>query len=588
MKRRLSMFLTAAMLLTFFAGVSLTASAADEITLVAALDKPVITYSATEDQTVRLTVTTEEPVGTGLIGWSAVQGESKSRLASGSSPLVLTGIENEEHTFTTNHYALSTGMVSFMYDDLHDFETSTIGTLVVKVPAGTPAGEYIIGINKIVLGTKYATVVVLDGGEAYATLTIAEETANHSADYTVSLEASASSVNPGDSFTVDVDVSGAGYNGADIKVAYDTDLFTYDAWTGSASRVTEANGKITVGVWGSCSEGTLATLSFTAKSVAATTAGDFEITTAQVTTYDLALAGTYATVEIGEGVSVTVNAQIAVSFYEQGGSTLIDTCTVGSDGKLATVPTASAVTYYDFAGWSDGTNTYTAAELLARTFTANASFTAVYTPKTFTVTLGTGLTGADSATYGVDYVGVISGYDADDYMYSVTYIVGGKSLSATVNSNGTFTISGGDITGALSVSVTGTYIGFTVTVHEDYVAGYTLVLVDGDAANYSYDGSNMYYVERYEAFAYIVEGSITAADAKAKITISTGTAVTITDNYNVNGRNGVDLNDVVAVVGCYAAYYDVDQYMDMYLRADVDGSYTVDSADAALVWDNMD
>jgi len=582
------MFLTAAMLLTFFAGVSLTASAADEITLVAALDKPVITYSATEDQTVRLTVTTEEPVGTGLIGWSAVQGESKSRLASGSSPLVLTGIENEEHTFTTNHYALSTGMVSFMYDDLHDFETSTIGTLVVKVPAGTPAGEYIIGINKIVLGTKYATVVVLDGGEAYATLTIAEETANHSADYTVSLEASASSVNPGDSFTVDVDVSGAGYNGADIKVAYDTDLFTYDAWTGSASRVTEANGKITVGVWGSCSEGTLATLSFTAKSVAATTAGDFEITTAQVTTYDLALAGTYATVEIGEGVSVTVNAQIAVSFYEQGGSTLIDTCTVGSDGKLATVPTASAVTYYDFAGWSDGTNTYTAAELLARTFTANASFTAVYTPKTFTVTLGTGLTGADSATYGVDYVGVISGYDADDYMYSVTYIVGGKSLSATVNSNGTFTISGGDITGALSVSVTGTYIGFTVTVHEDYVAGYTLVLVDGDAANYSYDGSNMYYVERYEAFAYIVEGSITAADAKAKITISTGTAVTITDNYNVNGRNGVDLNDVVAVVGCYAAYYDVDQYMDMYLRADVDGSYTVDSADAALVWDNMD
>ncbi|MCD7948576.1 MAG: Ig-like domain-containing protein [Oscillospiraceae bacterium] len=412
--------------------------------------------------------------------------------------------------------------------------------------------------------------------------------------YTVKLVPSSNNVRPGDAFTVDVVVEGADFDGCTVLVAYDTSLFTYldaesdiimsninEQTTGNVSVVVINIDQSTRIIDGT----TVATLAFKAdENVAAQDSGSIGISAGYVADRDIA-SGDLVSANLGDDVLVTITNQISVTFLEQNGTTTIETYLIDAGGSLTTVPTAPSVLGHDFAGWSDGETTYTDAEILALTFDSSTTYTATYVPSTYHVALGEGLSGADTATYGTNYTGTIDSYSAN-YEYTITVVVdGGDPFTATVGSDGSFTVDGSKILGDLTVTITNkSVVGTTVEVYSEYVTGYSLVLVYGDATNYSYNGNDMFWVDRYGgAFAYLVVGNVTDTDVNAALDLSNNSPSHVADDYDVNGTGLIDLNDAVTVANCFTVYYDVASNMAWYLHADVNGDQIVDATDVAVM-----
>ena len=135
-------------------------------------------------------------------------------------------------------------------------------------------------------------------------------------------------------------------------------------------------------------------------------------------------------------------------------------------------------------------------------------------------------------------------------------------------------------------------LNYTAEVKADYVNGYSLVLVKGDSEEYgyAYDGAKMFYVEAYEAYAILVAGEVDAATIDEKLSKSKD-CETISQSYNVNAEyvtDGlVDLKDATAVYACSIKdFANVAAYMELYLRADVNGDYKVNVIDVNEVVKN--
>ncbi len=392
-------------------------------------------------------------------------------------------------------------------------------------------------------------------------------------------------VHPGDNVTMDVIVSGAAYHGLQATVTYDTSLFTYVSASGAAA--TPGSGSVELYYNGEeMADGSAAaSLTFTAGTPSGNTAdGAFGFSYAKACSADSALEGT--AVSATAGTSVTVVKQFTVKFFEQDGTTQIGgSILVDAGSSIADVPAASSVANYDFTGWSDGTNTYADADAVkALTISANTSFTATYAPKTFAVSLGTGLSGAATATYGTNYAVTIAGYDAN-FLYNVTYTVGGGAeQNAVDNGSGNFTIPGGNITGALVVSFSKT-LNASVTVHENYVTGYTLITVGSDGTAYNYDGNAMFFMSGKGECAWLVEGEVTQAAAEEKVTLGTAHAGTVTFSNDLNGDGKVDIDDAVVANSVLNKRYAVSTNMAVYLRANVDAydSYKINAADVNAI-----
>ena len=115
------------------------------------------------------------------------------------------------------------------------------------------------------------------------------------------------------------------------------------------------------------------------------------------------------------------------------------------------------------------------------------------------------------------------------------------------------------------------------------------MLVEGDDAGYAYNGVKMFYVEAYEAYAIVVEGAVTAEDIDAALSKTTGCEV-LKPSFNVNQEyvaDGiVDLKDATAVYACSILDFDVEDYMELYLRADVNGDCVVNVVDINSVVKN--
>ena len=158
-KRLLTGFLTATMICLLFSISAL--GAGTELTVT--LDKPALQTSAGE-QTVRLTVKATEPVSACAIGFTAVVPEG----------LELAGIENgsENITFGPGDVNLDNGKLSWMDGALNDVQTNEIGTLVVTVPANTPAGTYVIEMKNVKVLAEYGTVTVIESAGLSAVLTV--------------------------------------------------------------------------------------------------------------------------------------------------------------------------------------------------------------------------------------------------------------------------------------------------------------------------------------------------------------------------------------------------------------------------------
>lgn len=409
--------------------------------------------------------------------------------------------------------------------------------------------------------------------------------------YTVTLAPNHTEVGCGEELKVAVNITGengASYNSADLTLTYDTSLFTYvSAVTGETLKVTEDNGTVKIINVGADRESgsALTTLTFTSAEVTEPASGDFTLTSAKVDNRNNAMAQDVPDANT-ENCTVKIVPKFPVIFLNKDGGELKREL-VNYGEAVSEVPAAPAVDWHDFAGWQDGSQLYQQADILRREVTAAVTYQAAYTPKNYTVTHN-GTEGAATATYGVDYVGSIAGFDGDNYDYEVSYTVNGSTLKATVNTDGTFTIPGSTIKGDIVTAVSRAIKGVTVELYEDYVAGYTLIVVKGNAAAYAYDGSAMYKTPAYgdTAFAWLVEGKTTEAEVKALLTAAAQARGTIpAGSRDVNITGSVDVNDAQAVYNLYniTADYPIAQHMEKYLRADVNGDHRVDVTDLNAV-----
>ena len=122
-----------------------------------------------------------------------------------------------------------------------------------------------------------------------------------------------------------------------------------------------------------------------------------------------------------------------------------------------------------------------------------------------------------------------------------------------------------------------------------------LVTVKGTPENgsaFTYDGNTMYKVEGYgtDWYAWLVilekDQTLTKEDAAAKVAVSAAdNVVTIANGYDVNMTGVVDINDAQLVYDIYnGTYGDFGKVsMEKFLRADVNASKNVDSADAVVI-----
>ena len=94
-------------------------------------------------------------------------------------------------------------------------------------------------------------------------------------------------------------------------------------------------------------------------------------------------------------------------------------------------------------------------------------------------------------------------------------------------------------------------------------------------------------MEAYSAYAYLVSGSVTVADATAKVTLGTAAAATIAAGYDVNATGNVDYSDALLTYRCYEKVHETpSDAMETYLRADVDASKKVDTTDVSAIDEN--
>lgn len=200
---------------------------------------------------------------------------------------------------------------------------------------------------------------------------------------------------------------------------------------------------------------------------------------------------------------------------------------------------------------------------------------------------------------GTDYVLTIN--KLLGYKYTVTATMGGEAATVTDNGNGTYTVA----------NVTGDLV-FTITKESDLVVdvksyvtlnGKQMFLVTATASVdtgkvLSYDGNAMFFSKQYAdpevegetgkwVYLVLTDGTLSADDAKAKITLTTGEKVELSQTYNVNEtpNESVDINDAQLVYDMYNNKYQTIEEVTMkkFLKADVNGDMKIDVNDAVAV-----
>lgn len=235
-------------------------------------------------------------------------------------------------------------------------------------------------------------------------------------------------------------------------------------------------------------------------------------------------------------------------------------------------------------GWDDATLTYMNENGEAQ----SAGSTIPKTAKTVTVSIPKNDKRTYTVQYGLDSTASnpLAQVDAGD-KWTYTYTVGGSIFSLF-------------------------YLDITYTEKADFAADKVveylklgtgesaktmwLVLCSGKTNGYltcSYDGSTaapMYYSEKYQAWAYLVISGDNAETVKNSVKImnvdESAGKLTVDYSGDVNMTGGVDINDAQLIVNMYNADYTEftgNVTMEKFLRADMDGTKAVDSADVLKI-----
>ena len=257
----------------------------------------------------------------------------------------------------------------------------------------------------------------------------------------------------------------------------------------------------------------------------------------------------------------------------------------------------------DYTGFAaqandDGTTTYT---ILGADVTGDiviSSNKQVKLPATFTVTFeGTGAgdaKGESTVQEKTDYTFTVD--KKANFEYTITATMGGKDVTVTEGENNTYTIS--NVSGDLVITIeTKSTLTMEVAVSE-YVQlddkTVFLVTVTGtpeEGKAFAYGEDVMYkttaYGENVYSWLVIVNKGETfdKATAAAKITQASATAEEVTQSYDVNETNLVDINDAQLTYDIYSGKYTDFEKVSVrkFLRADVTSDKVVNSADAVAV-----
>lgn len=219
-------------------------------------------------------------------------------------------------------------------------------------------------------------------------------------------------------------------------------------------------------------------------------------------------------------------------------------------------------------------------------------------PETFTVKFeGTGAgdaTGESSVKENETYSFTVA--KQENFEYTITATMGGKDVTVTEGENNTYTIS--NVSGDLVITIEKkSTLTMEVAVSE-YVQlddkTVFLVTVTGtpeEGKAFAYGEDVMYkttaYGENVYSWLVIVNKGETfdKATAAAKITQASATAEEVTQSYDVNETNLVDINDAQLTYDIYSGKYTDFEKVSVrkFLRADVTSDKVVNSADAVAV-----
>lgn len=219
-------------------------------------------------------------------------------------------------------------------------------------------------------------------------------------------------------------------------------------------------------------------------------------------------------------------------------------------------------------------------------------------PETFTVKFeGTGAgdaKGESTVQEKTDYTFTVD--KKANFEYTITATMGGKDVTVTEGENNTYTIS--NVSGDLVITIEKkSTLTMEVAVSE-YVElddkTVFLVTVTGtpeEGKAFAYGEDVMYkttaYGENVYSWLVIVNKGETfdKATAAAKITQASATAEEVTQSYDVNETNLVDINDAQLTYDIYSGKYTDFEKVSVrkFLRADVTSDKVVNSADAVAV-----
>lgn len=251
----------------------------------------------------------------------------------------------------------------------------------------------------------------------------------------------------------------------------------------------------------------------------------------------------------------------------------------------------------EYTGFIESNGTYT---IPGTAITGPIVITVTKTPipgGQVTVTKPGYVTGDDNATKGQDYTFTVP--EEEGYTYGdVKVTVGGTDISAQVqkNADGSYTIPGAYVTGTVVIEVSrvssvNVDVASYITLDDGnvmYLVTASGTIAEGSAAKY--DGQNMYWSEKYEAYAWLVVSTASLEDMKAeaqgKVAVGAGSAAgEIAYAGDVNGTNVIDINDAQLTYDMYNAKYAdfTDVSILKFLCADVNGSTNVNVDDAAAV-----
>lgn len=183
-----------------------------------------------------------------------------------------------------------------------------------------------------------------------------------------------------------------------------------------------------------------------------------------------------------------------------------------------------------------------------------------------------------------------------NFEYTITATMGGKNVTITEGADNTYTIA--SVTGDLVITIEKkSTLTMEVAVSE-YVQmdnkTVFLVTVTGtpeEGKAFAYGDNVMYkttaYGENVYSWLVIVDKGETfdKATAAAKITQASATAEEVTQSYDVNETNLVDINDAQLTYDIYSGKYTDFEKVSVrkFLRADVTSDKVVNSADAVAV-----